>query len=148
MSSCSAWPSAIAAEATVMDLEGSLLRHGTNAWTCIPVPEAPVCLDERWMIWFGAYLGQHDEANVTAVGLACMLQGDGGASNIDPNAEEPTPDNEWVVTGPHLMIIVPDPALPAGIPTDPATGGPDVMWRSHPLVHVMVPVNGVQLHQH
>jgi hypothetical protein len=35
---------------------------------------------------------------------------------------------------------VPDPALLEGIPTDPATGGPYVMWKGTPYQHVMVPV--------
>jgi hypothetical protein len=146
----SAGPPAIAAEATVMDLEGNVLRAGTNGWTCMAVPAAPMCVDRQWMAWLDAYMNRHDEVNVTGLGLAYMLRGDAGASNIDPYAEGPTPDNEWVVTGPHLMIIVPDPALLAGIPTDPATGGPYVMWRDHPLVHVMVPVGeaGGQRHQH
>jgi hypothetical protein len=55
-----------------------------------------------------------------------MLAGDEGASNIDPFAEGPTDDNEWVVEGPHLMIIVP-PELLEGFPTDPDNGGPYVI---------------------
>jgi hypothetical protein len=146
----SAGPPEIGAQATVMDIEGNVLREGTNGWTCMPIPDAPMCVDEQWMAWTDAYLNQREEVNVTGLGLAYMLRGDAGASNINPYGEAPTPDNEWVVTGPHLMIIVPDPALLAGIPTDPATGGPYVMWRDHPLVHVMVPLgeNGVQLHRH
>jgi hypothetical protein len=68
-----------------------------------------------------------------------MLAGDEGASNIDPFAEGPTDDNEWVVEGPHLMIIVP-PELLEGFPTDPDNGGPYVMWKGTPYAHLMVPV--------
>jgi hypothetical protein len=67
-----------------------------------------------------------------------MLAGDSGASNSDPYATEPTDD--WVVGGPHLMIIVPDPSMLEGIPTDPENGGPWVMWKGTPYVHIMVPV--------
>jgi hypothetical protein len=144
----SAAPPAVSAEATVMDPEGTVLREGTNGWTCVAMPDAPMCLDEQWMGWLDAYMNQRDRVNVTSVGIAYMLAGDAGASNIDPYAEEPTPDNEWVVTGPHMMLIVPDPALLEGIPTDPETGGPYVMWKGTPLAHVMIPVeeNGVQMH--
>jgi hypothetical protein len=45
-----------------------------------------------------------------------------------------------VVEGPHLMLIVPDPALLEGIPTDFNSGGPYVMWKGTPYAHVMVPV--------
>jgi hypothetical protein len=145
----SAGPPGIAADATVMDMEGNVLRPGSNGWTCMPVPDAPMCVDAQWMSWLDAYMNQRDDVNVTGIGLAYMLRGDAGASNINPYDEAPTPDNEWVVTGPHLMIIVPDPALLSGIPADPATGGPYVMWRNHPLVHVMVPIEGdVEHHQH
>lgn len=50
------------------------------------------------------------------------------------------PDNQWVRTGPHLMVIVPDKALLEGIPTDPRAGGPYVMWKDTPFAHVMIPV--------
>jgi len=136
----SAAPPEVSADATVMDPEGNILREGTNGWTCIPMPGQPMCLDGEWMSWLDAYLNEADEVQTNSLGLAYMLQGDAGASNIDPYAEGPTPDNEWVVTGPHLMIIVPDPALLEGIPTDPTAGGPYVMWAGHPLVHVMVPI--------
>jgi hypothetical protein len=102
----SAGPPSIAADATIMDTEGNILRAGTNDWTCIPMPGEPMCMDQQWMAWVDAYMNRHDEVNATAVGLAYMLRGDEGASNIDPYAEGPTPDNDWVVTGPHLMMIV------------------------------------------
>jgi hypothetical protein len=58
-----------------------------------------------------------------------MLQGDNGASNTDPYANKPTPDNQWVVGGPHIMLL----------PTDPQTGGPWVMWKNTKYAHIMVP---------
>jgi hypothetical protein len=69
------------------------------------------------------------------------LQGDSGASNIDPYAEGPSPDNEWIQTGPHLMLIVPDPAMLEHFPTDPKSGGPYVLWRGTHLAHVMIPMD-------
>jgi hypothetical protein len=146
----SAAPPAIAENATVMDMEGNILREGTNDWTCIPMPGNAMCLDRQWMSWLDAYVNRRDEVNITGIGIAYMLRGDTGASNIDPFAEQPTPDNEWVQTGPHLMIIVPDPALLEGIPSDPTLGGPYVMWRGHPLAHIMLPVDekGAVMHDH
>jgi len=141
----SAGPASIAADATIMAPDGSILREGTNEWTCIPMPGEPMCMDQQWLAWLDAYVNQRDVVDVTSVGLSYMLRGDQGASNIDPYAEGPTADNEWVVTGPHLMVIVPDPALLEGIPSDPMTGGPYVMWRDHPLVHVMIPVDDAEV---
>jgi hypothetical protein len=130
----------IASEATILDAEMNVLRQGTNGWTCMAIPGAPMCVDEQWMSWLDAYVNQRPQAVVTGVGIAYMLRGDEGASNIHPYDTEPNPENEWVATGPHLMLIVPDPALLAGLPTDPAEGGPYVMWRGNHLVHVMIPV--------
>jgi hypothetical protein len=138
----------IASDATILDAEGNVLREGSNGWTCMAMPGEPMCVDRQWMSWLDAYINQRDNVEVTAVGLAYMLRGDEGASNIDPFAEGPTPDNEWVTTGPHLMIIVPDPALLAGIPTDPSGGGPYVMWRDTPFVHVMIPLERGGVHMH
>jgi len=138
----------IAADATILDAEGNVLRPGTNGWTCMAIPGAPMCADAQWMSLLDSYMNRRDNVEVTAVGISYMLRGDEGASNIDPFAEGPTANNEWVITGPHLMIIVPDPALLAGIPTDPSGGGPYVMWRGTPFVHVMIPVEGNSVHMH
>jgi hypothetical protein len=138
----------IAAQATILDAEGNVLRQGSNEWTCMAIPGAPMCGDRQWMSLLDAYVNQREDVEVTAVGVSYMLRGDDGASNIDPFAEGPTADNEWVTTGPHLMIIVPDPALLAGIPTDPSGGGPYVMWRGTPFVHVMIPVEEESVRMH
>ena len=74
------------------------------------------------------------------VGIAYMLAGDVGSSNTDPYADAPTSNNQWVEPGPHLMVVVPNPAALEGISTDPYSGGPFVMWKGTPYVHIMVPV--------
>jgi hypothetical protein len=73
-----------------------------------------------------------------------MLVNDSPASNVDPFATGPTPDNEWMDHGvPHVMIVFPDPATLRGLPTDPANGGPWVMYRDTPYAHIMVPLPDV-----
>lgn len=149
----SAAPPDIARNATIMDWpmeeggEPVQLRAGTNGWTCFPTTpetagaadEDPMCLDAEWLSFAQAWMGK-TEPSVSAVGIGYMLQGDHGASNTDPYATEPTPDNQWVEAGPHLMVITPDPAQLAAISTDPANGGPWIMWPGTPYAHVMVPV--------
>lgn len=137
----SAAPAMIAENASVMDSKGTMLREGTGAFTCMPKDDvvlAPMCLDETWMAWADAYMNKKD-FQAEKIGLAYMLAGDGGASNIDPYAMEPTADNQWVVEGPHLMMLVPDTAMLDGMSTDPSSGGPYVMWKDTPLAHVMIP---------
>jgi hypothetical protein len=63
-----------------------------------------------------------------------------GVSNVDPFAAGPTADNQWVVEGPHVMILLPDAKMLDSLTTDPNTGGPYVMWKGTPYAHVMMPV--------
>jgi hypothetical protein len=149
----SAAPPVVARAATIMDwphMEGGemrQLRAGTNGWTCFPsTPEStgaagedPMCLDEPWLAWADAWMNR-TTPQIGRLGIGYMLQGDRGASNIDPYATGRTADNQWVQTGPHVMIITPDPSDLDGLPTDPNGGGPYVMWKGTPYAHIMVPV--------
>jgi len=137
-----AW-SGMAENATVVDWEGNVLREGSNGYTCFPTPPtlvgtAPMCMDSEWMEWADAWSNKKDYA-ADALGISYMLAGDGGASNVDPYAEGPTDDNEWIREGAHLMILAPAAMLEA-YPTDPENGGPYVMWKGTPYAHLMVPI--------
>lgn len=142
-SALTAAPPGVAAAAAVMDWEGKELRAGSNGWTCLPdVPdtpgEDPMCLDGPWMEWAHAWQTK-GPVTITRVGLAYMLAGGTDASNTDPWATEPAAGEQWVHSGPHVMIIVPDVAQLEGIPTDPDNGGPWVMWKGTPYAHIMMP---------
>jgi hypothetical protein len=137
-----AWPE-MAENATVVDWEGNVLREGSNGWTCMPTPpnltiDAPMCVDNEWKKWADAWQNKKDYG-AESLGISYMLAGDGGASNIDPYAEGPTDDNEWIREGAHLMILAPAALLDA-YPTDPHNGGPYVMWKGTPYAHLMVPI--------
>jgi hypothetical protein len=138
---------AIRATARVMDEQGNILKEGTGRYTCFPTMAAvreqgaePMCADEVWMAFDDAYMNKKP-FKTDQVGIAYMLAGDaGGASNTEPFDMTPTGHNHWVVEGPHVMIIVPDPAQLAGLPTTPDTEGPYVMWAGTDYAHIMVPV--------
>ena len=137
-----AWPGMVK-DATVVDWEGNVLKEGTNGYTCLPSPPmltgaAPMCMDGEWMKWANAWQNKSDYTP-ESLGISYMLAGDEGASNIDPYAEGPTDDNEWIEEGAHLMILAP-PELLEGMPTDPDNGGPYVMWKGTPYQHIMVPI--------
>jgi hypothetical protein len=144
----SAAPPQLADEATVVGSDGKVLKEGTGGFTCMLTPQvptggAPMCADKTWMPWADAWLNNKPYAGPERVGVAYMLAGDsaeGGASNTDPFAKTPTAGNQWVVEGPHIMLIVPDETQLSGIPDDPNTGGPYVMWKGTPFAHVMMPV--------
>ncbi|MFQ5679634.1 MAG: hypothetical protein ACE5HP_09260 [Gemmatimonadota bacterium] len=141
----SAAPPKLAGAAAVMDRDGSVLREGTNGYTCLPDnPDAdgnsPMCLDESWLNFIQAYLGK-TEPSYERVGVAFMLVDDEPVSNSDPFATEPTPDNQWIeAMGPHLMVLVPDLEELEGISTDPENGGPFIMWKDTPYAHLMIPL--------
>lgn len=144
-------PPSVTDEATVVDLQQNVLREGSNGWTCIPddpeVPgDSPMCLDEPWLNFLTAYLGGADAPEISEVGISYMLRGDFPVSNTDPFATGPTPDNEWIEnSGPHVMLVVPDPSTLEGLPTSPGDG-PWVMWSDTPYAHVMIPVPGMPRH--
>jgi len=139
----SAAPPEISRKATILDIgaDGQMkqLRAGTNGWVCmIESSGAPMCLDKEWQGWADAMMNKADP-QIKNVGIAYMLRGDNGASNTDPYAEKATADNQWVVSGPHVMILTPDAALLDTLPTDPNAGGPWVMWKGTKYAHIMVP---------
>jgi hypothetical protein len=146
-----AGPSSVTGKAAVMDWpekEGMALvqlRAGTNGWTCFPdMPNTkgndPACMDKSWMAWAEAYMS-HKAPQLTNVGVAYMM-GAGGAeaSNSDPFAMSQTPANHWAHHPPHLMIVTPDLKSLEGLSTDPANGGPYVMFAGTPYAHIMAPV--------
>ena len=143
----SAAPPAIAKTVKVMDWDGTVLRDGGGTYTCFPTPpelrskggHEPMCVDAVWTGWAHAWMDKKD-FKASHVGIAYMLAGDSGASNTDPYATAPTKDNQWVVEGPHVMVLVPDSAQLEGLPTDPNSGGAYVMWKGTPYAHIMVPV--------
>ena len=140
-------PPAITAHARVTDMDGHVLREGNNGYTCMPSPvgtpagrHAPMCVDEIWLAAMQAYAHHDTSYRPPRVGIAYMLAGDTGTSNINPYDEHRTRDNQWVEEGPHLMVIEPDPERLRGVSTDPNNGGPYVMWPGTPYAHLMIPV--------
>lgn len=119
------------------------LRAGTNGWMCMTEADGtPMCLDKEWQGWADAWINKKDP-QIKNVGVAYMLKGDKGASNTDPYATKATPDNHWVVSGPHVMVITPDAAQLDALPTDPHNGGPWVMWKGTKYAHIMVPTTSM-----
>ena len=145
----SAAPAALAHKATIMvaDASGAMktVRQGTNGWTCIPDdPQTPgpdpMCFDTNAAKWVQAMLGHKPPPNGTP-GVMYMLEGGTDASNTDPYAKKPTNENDWIKTGPHIMIVGSKEML-SGYPSGakPDTSAPYVMWAGTPYAHLMVPV--------
>jgi len=139
-------PAGVASGAAVVRMEknGSMttLRAGTNGFTCLLLaPTSGVCADANAMAFMQALM-KHAAAPPDKIGVAYMLSGDApGASNTDPWAQSKTPDNHWVVTGPHIMVMGPA-AKSLGYPAtlDPDPTKPYMMWAGTPYEHAMIPV--------
>ena len=148
-SAVSAAPTSIAGDAAIVmaNADGSMktLREGKNGWTCMPdAPNTPgpdpMCMDANAAKWAMAWIG-HKPPPANTVGVMYMLEGGTDASNTDPYATAPTADNDWVKTGPHLMVVG-SPDVLKGHPSGakPDTKAPYVMWAGTPYAHLMVPV--------
>jgi len=138
----SAAHSAISKNATIMDVDGKILKKGTNGWVCLPgtLPgdKKPMCNDAVWGKMMKAVSTKSD-FKTDRIGISYMLQGDAMVSNSNPYATDQKNGDVWVQEGPHLMIIVPKEML-KGLSDDPFNGGPYVMWKDTPYAHIMVPV--------
>ncbi len=158
-------PSFIAAGATIMDGASNVLREGNNGWTCLPAnprgmanPEngwndaheaMPLCADEEGFKWVGAYLGGETPQLDRDV-FIWMLHGDMGEDNTTPlvmnqsDAQDPT---NWIVSGPHLMLMPKDPSTLDGFTSDFMTGAPYAMFRGTDYVHLMIPMEDYYRYQ-
>jgi hypothetical protein len=137
-------PESISKNATIVDTDGTVLQSGSNGWNCSPTSgpgsDHPMCNDDVWMRLVTA-LNNKADFKTNRIGVSYMLAGDDNVNNADPFDTKPDPGEVWVQEGPHLMIIVPDTKMLEGISDDPNNGGPYVMWKGTPYVHIMVPVS-------
>lgn len=139
----SAAPPSVSSNATIVD-SGEVVLEGSNDWICMPDTfpgdNAPICVDGVWMEMMQA-LGNEEDFTAEKIGISYMLKGDigSGVSNSNPHHHDHKNADDYVETGPHLMIIVPKEAL-AGITDDPSRGGPYLMWGDTPYAHIMVPL--------
>ncbi|MEO6967362.1 MAG: hypothetical protein ABI132_02745 [Rhodanobacteraceae bacterium] len=143
-------PAQVAKDATIvaMGADGKMrtLREGHNGFTCMPDNPAtpgpdPMCMDKNAMEWAGAWMA-HKPPTAGKVGFMYMLEGGTDFSNTDPYATKPGPDNHWIKTGPHVMIVGADANFYDQYPKTaaPDTNKPYVMWAGTPYQHLMAPL--------
>ena len=139
----SAGPAVVTANATIKAPDGTVLRKGSNGYTCYPQQEiiGPMCNEPVWDALIGAMMNK-GEFSSDQFSVSYMLAGEGtalGVSNSDPHATDPDKSDDWVKEGPHLMIVVPDRAMLENVSTDP-NDPVYVMWKDTPYAHIMVKV--------
>jgi len=99
-----------------------------------------MCADAGAMEWVKAWQSKGPEPQT--LGFIYMLRGDNGASNTDPYATKETPDNNWIRTGSHVMIVGGEakPMMknyPRDAKANPKTAY--VIWPNTPYEHLMLP---------
>lgn len=139
----SAGPAQVADKAKVMTHDGTVLREGSNGWTCMPSMgpgmDVPLCNDAVWMAFMQALMEKKDP-KPSGVGVSYMLGGDVATNNDDPFDTTQDPGETWVTEGPHIMVVVPDAATALkDMASDPNAGGPYVMFKGTPYAHIMIP---------
>jgi hypothetical protein len=139
----SAGPLVVTANATIRAPDGTVLRKGSNSYTCYPQQDiiGPMCNEAVWDTLISSMLNKKSFKS-DKFSVSYMLAGEGtalGVSNSDPYATEPEKSDDWVKEGPHLMIVVPDRAMLEGLSTDP-NDPVYVMWKDTPYAHIMVKV--------
>src|ERR1700682_5706131 len=138
----SAGPPSITAHATVADMDDkgkmTVLRKGTNGWTCIPghpgvVGDDAMCADAATMQWGADWAAHKAKPTNTKPGIAYMLAGGTDWSATDPFATKGTPIKE----PPHWMVMWPVPK-DSGLPTTPKDTGTWIMYAGTPYAHLMI----------
>ncbi len=150
-------PSFLGEDATVLDADMNVLREGTNGWTCTaanprgmsdpengwkdPHEAMPVCFDQEGFKWIGAYMSG-ETPQLERDTFVWMLHGDMGEDNTTPlvmsraDAEDP---EQWIDSGPHLIIMPKDPSSLENFTSDFTMGSPYVMFRDTDYAHLMIP---------
>jgi hypothetical protein len=103
-------PEAITKGAAIVAMENDgtmrTLQRGINGFTCMVIPDGtPMCMDQGGKEWIHALM-VHTTPPAKG-GFMYVLNGVAGRSNTDPYARGPKPDNHWVKTGPHVMVVGP-----------------------------------------
>lgn len=153
----SAGPMEIAQDATILewptepDASWTVLREGTNGWTCLPddnvmtpstLTNDPMCLDAVWLEWLTASL-EGREPQITRPGIGYMFQGGSIGDNEDPMMMTPPEGQEWQIDPPHVMVIYPEPLDVDAWSHDAQSGEPYIMFGGTPFEHLMIPVDPV-----
>ena len=143
----SAAPARISANATIMDSDGTVLREGTNEWICKPGGPAgsktyPICNDPVFTAWADA-VWNDKPFSTDVIGYSYMLAGGFSPDTTNPFAKKSEPTENSHHEGPHLMLVLPNPAMRKGISSDPDDDDIFVIFEDTPMELVIIPLGDV-----
>lgn len=146
-SAMSAAPARISADAKIEEFDGTVLREGSNRWTCFPggppgSKKYPMCHDPVFMEWSNT-VWDGEPFSTDVVGYSYMLAGGYAADISDPFADKSDEGNNWQHEGPHMMLIMPSRDLVEGLSSDPKDNDIFVLWKDTPQEIVIIPLGDV-----
>lgn len=92
------------------------------------------------MAWVEAYV-KDEVPELKRDSIMYMLHGDLGEDNTTPKVTDPeVAGDNWIVSGPHLMLLPKDPSSLKKYPTDFNIGEPYTMMADTEYAHLMIPM--------
>jgi hypothetical protein len=142
-SAMSAAPSRIAKNATIIDRDNSVLREGSNDWTCktasLHPNSFPWCHDPVFMKWSNT-VWKDKPFSTDVVGYSYMLQGGIAGDVNDPHAKGSEMRKGRHHEGPHMMLIMPRHDLLANQSGDPKDDDIFVLFKGSEFEIVIIPL--------
>jgi hypothetical protein len=146
-SAMSAAPTRIAKNATILDSDGTVLREGSNKWTCKPggppgSKRYPICNDPVFMKW-SETVWNGKPFSTDTVGYSYMLAGGFAADVFDPHVSKVDAGENSHHEGPHMMLIMPSHDLLADQSGDPKDDDIFVLFKNTDHEIVIIPLGDV-----
>jgi hypothetical protein len=146
-SAMSAAPTRISMNATILDADGTVLREGTNRWTCKPggppgSRKYPICNDPVFVKW-SETVWKGKPFSTDVVGYSYMLAGGFAADVFDPNVKKSDAGDNSHHEGPHMMLIMPSHDLLANQSDDPRDDDIFVLFKGTDHEIVIIPLGDV-----
>ena len=146
-SAMSAAPKRISKNATILDFDGTVLREGTNKWTCKPggLPGSkryPICNDPVFVKW-SETVWKGKPFSTDVVGYSYMLAGGFAADVFDPHVKKSDAGSNSHHEGPHMMLIMPSHDLLADLSGDPKDDDIFVLFKNTDYEIVIIPLGDV-----
>lgn len=143
-SAMSAAPTRISKNAAIVDSDGTVLREGSNKWTCSPggLPGSrkyPICKDPVFMKWKDT-VWKGKPFSTDTVGYSYMLAGGFAADVFDPHVKRSEAGSNSHHEGPHMMLIMPSHDLLADQSGDPKDDDIFVVFKNTPYEMVIIPL--------
>jgi len=116
----------------------TILRKGTNGWTCIPghrgvIADDRMCADAATLQWRDDWFHHKRKPTNKQPGIAYMFAGGTDWSATEPCATKGTPIKE----PPHWMVMWPVEKN-SGLPTTPRDTSAWIMYAGTPYAHLMI----------